>query len=181
SADFIPSHIESLYANNLLLLVTGGFFLLFPLFYFLVRLSGQRKESMLKYNTSEGEIIISILAVEDFIKKVARSFREVKDVSPTISLRGNDGLSISLKIKIWSGVQNLPVALEEIQKEIRCQIQDMLGIEHIYGITVIIAKDSFVQRNTPARQRSISSKQIQQEEVESTAATYNDLDNDYNA
>ncbi len=161
SISFAKEEIELFFSNKLYILFASAVFIIIPFLYFIVNLSGRRKETFLHYNTGEGEIMISIFAVEDFIKKVGKSFREIKDVYPSISLKGKDAIDIRLKIKIWSGVNNLPLALEEIQKEIRIQIQNMLGIENVHGVHVFLAKDSFAQRDIPTRrQKSLNSPEI---------------------
>ncbi len=134
-------------------MVSGATLAGIALLYLMINIIRKRKESFLSYTSPEGEILISLFAVEDFIKKITRSFREIKDSYPTITLKGKDGVEVKIKLKIWSGIASLPVAIEEIQKEIRNQLQNMLGIENIHGVHVFLAKDSFAQRDIPMRKR----------------------------
>lgn len=156
---FMKEEIELFFANKLYILLASIVFIAIPVLYMLVTISGRRKETFLRYNTGEGEILISIFAVEDFIRKVGKSFREIKDVYPSVSLKGKDSVDISLKVKIWAGVNNLPLAIEEIQKEIRIQVQNMLGIENVHGVHVFLAKDSFAQRDIPPRRQKSLNQQ----------------------
>jgi len=177
-AELIPQ-IEEFITNDKYIIISAVALLAIPLLYIFINLCGIRKESFLKYNTNEGEILISVFAVEDFIKKIARNFREIKDVYPSITLKGKDSLEVKIKLKIWSGVQNLPIAIEEIQKEIRVQIQNMIGIENVQGIHVFLAKDSFAQRDIPARnQRSLNKPKIVIQKQESQDDPMDDLNNE---
>ena len=176
-AQLIPQ-IEAFITNDKYILITASVLLAIPLLYIFINLCGIRKESFLKYNTNEGEILISVFAVEDFIKKIARNFREIKDVYPSITLKGKDSLEVKIKLKIWSGVQNLPIAIEEIQKEIRVQIQNMIGIENVQGIHVFLAKDSFAQRDIPSRnQRSLNKPKIVVKKTEQQDESIDEMDN----
>jgi len=148
--------IDYFMGDKFAIFLTGSIFIAIPFVGFVVCLLGGRKESYLKFKTDEGEISISIYAVEDIVKKTVRTFREVKDAYPTITLKGKEAIEVSMKLKIWSGIQNLPILLEEIQKEIRAHLQNMIGIESIQGINIYLAKDSFANRDIiPKNRRSV--------------------------
>lgn len=165
--EIIQEDITTFLLDKTQILAAGSILILIPLLYLLTHFLVRRKETFLSYNTPEGEILISVFAVEEVIKKITRNFREIKDAYPTIVLKGKDSIEVHLKLKIWSGVQNLPVAIEEIQKEIRRQIQEMVGIENIHGVHVFLAKDSFVHRDTPVKQRrSFSEFEIKNPSIE---------------
>ncbi|MCD6459590.1 alkaline shock response membrane anchor protein AmaP [bacterium] len=175
----LMAKIEVFIANDKYIIISASILLAVPLLYMFVNLCGIRKETFLKYNTPEGEILISVFAVEDFIRKIGRNFREIKDVYPSITLKGKDALEVKIKLKIWSGVQNLPIAIEEIQKEIRIQIQNMIGIENVQGVHVFLAKDSFAQRDIPTRhQRSLNKPKIVIKDSNSRNETIDDLNNE---
>ncbi len=154
SQETVVGQINIFMENNLYLILTSAFFILVPLLYFILLLSSRRKESFLKYTTPEGEILISVYAVEDFIKKISRNFREIKEAYPKITLKNKDSIEVKIKLKIWAGVQNLPLTIEEIQKDMRNQIQNMLGIENIEGIHIFLSKDSFAPRDIPRKRKS---------------------------
>jgi len=153
SYDSVIQKIDYFLGDKFAIFLTGALFIAIPFVYILACLFGGRKESYLRYKTSEGDILISIYAVEDFIKKTAKSFREVKDAYPTITLKGKETIDVSIKLKIWSGMQNLPMLLEEIQKEIRSHLQNMIGIEGVQGVNIFLAKDSFAHRDIIQRNR----------------------------
>lgn len=153
SQETVVGQIELFLQNDLYIIITSAFFILLPILYFLLTLSCSRKESFLKYTTPEGEILISVYAIEDFIKKISRNFREIKEAYPKITLKNKDSIEVKIKLKIWSGIQNLPLTIEEIQKDMRNQIQNMLGIENIEGIHIFLSKDSFASRDIPSRKR----------------------------
>jgi len=153
SQETVTEQINIFMENSLYIIIASAFFILVPMLYFLLNLSCRRKESFLKYTTPEGEILISVYAIEDFIKKTSRNFREIKEAYPKITLKGKDSIEVKIKLKIWAGIQNLPLTIEEIQKDMRSQIQNMLGIENIAGIHIFLSKDSFASRDIPSRKR----------------------------
>lgn len=175
-------YVATFMQNDIYVMAAGAALMLIALLYMAISIPGRRKESFLKYNTTEGEILISAFAVEDFIKKVSRSFREIKDAYPSVTLKGKDSVEINLKLKIWAGVHNLPFALEDLQKEIRNQIQNMLGIENIHAIHIFLAKDSFAPRDIPIKRRSMNSEPEEQQkpasEVPSVSSHYTVPDDD---
>ncbi len=171
SQETIIEHINLFILNDLYLIITAGFFILIPILYFLLTLSCRRKESFLKYTTPEGEILISVYAIEDFIKKISRNFREIKEASPKITLKNKDSIEVKIRLKIWAGIQNLPLTIEEIQKDMRNQIQNMLGIENIAGIHIFLSKDSFASRDIPRKRKPPiveTTETVEQTESQST-------------
>ncbi len=97
-----------------------------------------REEPSIAFDNPDGEVSISIKAIEDFVGRIGRDFAEVKSLEPAIVAR-REGVHIQLKVELWSGT-NIPKLTERIQNVIKSQVQNILGIENVQSVTLSVSK-----------------------------------------
>lgn len=79
------------------------------------------------YETAVGEVRISLDAVENLVKKTARSIKGVRDVKAVIT-HDKDGLHAELVSTISPDV-SIPEVSEEIQTTVRQYVKRVVGVE----------------------------------------------------
>ena len=96
-----------------------------------------RREQCIAFDNPEGEVAISMDAVEDFIVRIGNSFPNVKSLVPAIHA-GPEGIGVVIRMDLWSG-SNIPRLSEDLQNAIKSRVQDTLGINVNY-ISVSVGK-----------------------------------------
>lgn len=105
-----------------------------------------RRQDCISFDNPDGEVIIAITAIEDFIRRLGKSFSEVRDISPTV-VAVDGGVAIEARVALWDD-QNIHAACERIQKAIRGQVQQFFGLANVHTVKVFIART--VSRGDPA-------------------------------
>ncbi|MFH1407177.1 MAG: alkaline shock response membrane anchor protein AmaP [Candidatus Omnitrophota bacterium] len=97
-----------------------------------------QRERTIAFSNPDGQVTISLSAIEDFIKKVARQIPEVKDLRPDV-LATKKGLDIFARATLFTDV-NIPDTTEKIQSTIKARIMDIIGIEEAVNVKVHVVK-----------------------------------------
>ncbi|MFH0731853.1 MAG: alkaline shock response membrane anchor protein AmaP [Candidatus Omnitrophota bacterium] len=138
--------------------IAGIAFILIALIITHFTFGGIQRERTIAFNTPDGQVIISLSAIENFIKRLATQTAEIKDMRSNV-LATKKGVNISARVSLWSDA-NIPDVTERIQGLIKNKVQDMLGIEEPITTKVHVAK--IVHREPP------KSKKVYVEEEESS-------------
>lgn len=118
--------------------LAGGIFILFGLLITHFTFGSIQRERTIAFNTADGQVLISLSAVENFIKRLASQMPEIKDMRSSV-FANKKGVNISVKLSLWSD-SNIPDVAEKIQSIIKGKVQDMLGIEEPIITKVHVAK-----------------------------------------
>ncbi|MBA2124106.1 hypothetical protein B9J78_04125 [bacterium Unc6] len=97
-----------------------------------------QKEKTIAFNNPDGQVIISLKAVEGFIKDISSQIPEIKEIRSDVIARRKK-IEISSNITLWSDV-NIPDVTEKIQGLIKGKVQEMLGIEEPVFVSIHIMK-----------------------------------------
>ncbi|MDP8216501.1 MAG: alkaline shock response membrane anchor protein AmaP [Candidatus Kaelpia imicola] len=100
--------------------------------------SGAAAEKNIAFKTDYGEVLVSLSAIEDYVRKIMRDDPDVRDLRSKVTVRKR-GLVISLKAAMLSEI-NIPSVTEKIQSELRSKVQEMLGMEEPVIVKVFISK-----------------------------------------
>ena len=122
--------VREIYANPWRSLQTGALGLLFisvGLTFAKMIIKRGRGSDAIIFQGEIGPIVISIMTLEDMVKKTLRRFSLVKDWKVKTMIEGRD-LEIKLRLTLWSG-ENVPSLLNSIQQEIRDRIRKVIGQE----------------------------------------------------
>ncbi len=118
--------------------LTGVVFILLGLLITHFTFGGIQRERTIAFNTPDGQVVISLSAIENFIKKLANQIPEIKDMRSNV-IASKKGVNISARVSLWSD-SNIPDVTEKIQGIIKNKVQDMLGIEEPITTKVHVAK-----------------------------------------
>jgi uncharacterized alkaline shock family protein YloU len=141
SHDAINEAILSLYATTNIRLILGltGILLIFiSIMVVQIALGKIRREKTIAFENPDGQVTISLSAIEDFIKRALKQLPEVKDLKPSVKA-GKKGIFIINRVTLFSDV-NIPEMTEKIQTIVKTRVQDMLGVEEPISIKVHVVK-----------------------------------------
>ncbi|MFH1664642.1 MAG: alkaline shock response membrane anchor protein AmaP [Candidatus Omnitrophota bacterium] len=97
-----------------------------------------KKNRIVSFQNPDGEVTVSLSAIEDYVKKIASGVPGIRDVRPRVEISGR-GINITATVSI-SPEANIPEVTEKIQMEVRGKVQGMLGVEEKVNMKVFIRK-----------------------------------------
>lgn len=97
-----------------------------------------QRERTIAFSNPLGEVTISLIAVEDLIKRLVSSIYEVKELRPDV-IAGKKGLEVDLRI-ILRAETNIPDLTMRLQDLIKNKIQETLGVEEPIVVKIHVAK-----------------------------------------
>lgn len=90
------------------------------------------------FQNPDGEVTVSISAIEDYIRKVAKNIPDITNIRSRVSY-GRRGINIVSDVGITAGA-NIPEVIKIIQMEVKKKVHAMLGVEETINMTVHISK-----------------------------------------
>lgn len=120
-----------------------------------------KKEDCIAFDSPEGEVVIAVSAIEDFVKRITNNFWEVKDASPTIEPR-DDGVAVEIKVILWDD-KNIQSTTSKIQKTIKNQIQDFFGLANVHQVKVLVMR-TVSREATPEKEAREKESPAEEEE-----------------
>jgi len=115
-----------------------------------------QQEKTIGYTTAGGQVIISLGAIEDFIRRLTQHMPDVKELRSEVFVTRR-GIEIESRVVLWS-TSNIPDITEKIQSIIKEQVQELLaGIEKPLLINVHVVKI--------AQREATKTKHQQQQEI----------------
>jgi len=113
------------------LLLAGGY---------LVYLSAEeiRYGSTISFRNPEGEVRVSLGAIEEFLKRLEGGFERVREMKPKLSMT-KKGLEINARLTLEPNT-NIPDVAARVQGTIRDYTEGVLGIKNIASIKVFVTK-----------------------------------------
>ncbi|MBN2097508.1 MAG: alkaline shock response membrane anchor protein AmaP [Candidatus Omnitrophica bacterium] len=97
-----------------------------------------QREKTIAFNNPDGQVTVSLAAIEDFIRRLSLSLAQVKDLRSHV-IAGKKGIEINVRVALWADA-NIPQTTESIQGIIKNRIQEMLGIEDPIVVRVHVGK-----------------------------------------
>jgi len=165
---FQPQCIE--YINNFLLYIQNslysrivvllsGLLLILISFSFAQLILGRfQREKNIAFTTTSGEVIISLSAVEDLIKRLTGIIPEIKELRPDVKVTKKGTIVVDLKVVLRSEA-NIPDLTTRLQDIVKSKIQEVLGTEEQIIIKIHVTKIISVEDRDKKR------KDIEKEET----------------
>jgi len=105
-----------------------------------VNLGKLQMEKTIAFENPEGQVTVSLSAIEDFIKKSVRQLQEVKEMRSNVTA-SKKGINIKCRATIFDD-SNIPETTERIQSIVKAKVHDMLGVEEAINIKIHVTKIS---------------------------------------
>ncbi len=125
--------------NSRIIVGMTGLLLILISFSFAQLILGRfQRERIVAFNTSSGEVTVSLSAVEDLIKRLTLILPEIKELRPNV-IATKKGIQVDLRV-ILKSEANIPELTSRLQDITRSKIQEVLGVEDQIMIRIHIAK-----------------------------------------
>jgi len=97
-----------------------------------------KKEKTIAFENPDGQVTISLTAIEDFIKRSIKQIAEVKESRPSVRA-SKKGITIVNRVVLFSDA-NIPEVTEKMQGMMKTRVQEMLGVEEPVEIQINVTK-----------------------------------------
>ena len=139
--ELVVNMAAAIYASQntrLALGITGALLILISAMVVQITMGKIQREKTIAFENPDGQVTISLTAIEDFIKRALKQLPEVKELRPSVKA-GKKGIKIINKVTLFSDI-NIPETTERIQNIVKNRVQDMLGVEEPITIVVHVVK-----------------------------------------
>lgn len=134
--------LEMAYAEKntrLAFFLTGVGLILLNWMYAELALAKFRRQKTIAFENTDGQVTVSLAAIEDFIRRSTEELPEVKELRSDVVAR-KGVIVVRARAVLWAGA-HIPESAEKIQSVIRSKVQEMLsGIEEPVQVRVHVAK-----------------------------------------
>lgn len=103
-----------------------------------VILGKMQQERTIAFANPQGQVTISLAAVEDLIKRLTRGMPEIKEIRPDV-IATKKGIRVDMRLILASEV-NIPELTSRLQETVKSKVQDTLGIEEQIIVRIHVAK-----------------------------------------
>lgn len=138
---FVVDVLQGIYKDNNLRLFFGilATVLLFLNFIFYQYFSvNVHREKIIAFDNPSGRVTVSMIAMEDLIKRVVESLGGIKDVRPDIKATRR-GLKIKIRLTLFSDV-HIPDITARVQQIVARKIQESVGLAEPSNIEIYVGK-----------------------------------------
>jgi len=97
-----------------------------------------RRNRVIAFQNPDGEVTVSLSAIEDYVRKVAKDIPGIDDIRSSVIIN-RKGINIISDVSISAG-SNIPEVTENIQMMVKNKVQGMLGVEEKINIKMNIKK-----------------------------------------
>lgn len=118
--------------------LTGLLFILLSLIFARIISGARQKERTIAFDNPSGRVSISLVAMEDMVKRLILRESEVKEGRPNI-IATKKGLDIEARLVLKADV-NIPEVTSRLQNLIKDKIQEMIGIEEAVTVKIHVVK-----------------------------------------
>ena len=147
----INDHLQILASDIQLRIVvglTGLLFILLSLVFARIISGARQKERTIAFDNPSGRVSISLIAMEDMVKRLILREPEIKEGRPNI-IATKKGLDIEARLVLKADV-NIPEVTSRLQNLIKDKIQEMIGIEETVTVRIHVVK-LISEENKPKR------------------------------
>jgi len=139
--DQIVLGAEYIYGDQNLKVAVGVLGLMFVLIGILsaqISFGKIKREKTIAFDNPDGQVVISLSAIEDFIKKIIKDIPQVKEIRSSVSA-SKKGINVVSKATLFSD-SNIPELTEKIQSMVKTKLLEMLGIEETISVKIHVVK-----------------------------------------
>ena len=111
-----------------------------------------RRQKTIAFENPDGQVTISLTAIEDFLRRSTQDLPEVKELrSDVVARKGK--IMVRVRATLWSGA-HIPEASERIQSVVKAKVQEMLsGVEEPVLVRLHVANIVPREKKEPVPER----------------------------
>jgi uncharacterized alkaline shock family protein YloU len=137
----VISKLELAYGDLRMRMITGisGFILILFSFAAVQVITGKiQREKTIAFSNPNGQVTITLSAVEDLIKRLSHQLTELKDAKADVKAT-KKGIDIRMRVVLRSET-NIPDFTARLQDLVSSKIQDVFGIDEPINVKIHVAK-----------------------------------------
>lgn len=141
SLDQIIESVNFLYSDQNLKLAMGVIGIMFILIGILstqISFGKMHREKTIAFENPDGQVVVSLTAIEEFIKRMVKEMPQVKELKSTVTA-SKKGIDVVSRATLFSD-SNIPEITEKIQSMIKTKLLEMLGIEEAISVRMHVTK-----------------------------------------
>jgi uncharacterized alkaline shock family protein YloU len=96
------------------------------------------KEKTIAFDNPAGRVSVSLIAIEDLIKRVVGRIPEIREVKSKISA-SKKGLFIKIRL-ILRAEESIPEVTSRVQELVKRKIQDTIGLDEPMEVAIFVGK-----------------------------------------
>ncbi|MCF7870538.1 MAG: alkaline shock response membrane anchor protein AmaP [Candidatus Omnitrophica bacterium] len=150
--NYLDQNILNNFSSNITLVLIGLLIILLCLRYIQKMILNSRQNKNISFESKEGKVKITLVAIEDLLKKMIEQRDEISHIKVKVRLKKK---IIAVQIK---GYLNYEVNLVNLTKEIQEKVKERIG--------VLLGEDKKVEINLQIRKITVSGDQEKAEEPE---------------
>lgn len=139
--------------------ITGALLILISILVMQIALGKLAREKTIAFENPDGQVTISLSAIEDFIKRTLKQLPEVKELRPYVKAT-KKGITITNRVTLFSDI-SIPDTTEKIQNLVKARVQDMLGVDEPINIKVHVVKISHKEESVKNTKKEDKPQQTQ--------------------
>ena len=98
-----------------------------------------QRQKIIAFENPDGQVTVSLSAIEDFIRRSTKELPEVKELRSDV-IAGKGRILVRARVTLWSEA-HIPEVTERVQSLVKTRVQEMLsGIEEPVVVKVHVAK-----------------------------------------
>jgi uncharacterized alkaline shock family protein YloU len=118
--------------------ILGGVILLSNFFFYKYFSVNVHRDKIIAFDNPSGRVSVSLVAMEDLIRRLVLKSPEIKDVRVKITAR-KKGLDVRTRLVLRSE-SRIPDMTANIQERIKRKIQDTIGLEEPVDVSIYVGK-----------------------------------------
>lgn len=121
-----------------------------------------QREKTIAFNNPNGEVTVTLSAVEDLIKRLASQLPEIKDARADVKAT-KKGIDVNMKIILCTET-SIPDFTTRLQEIVASKIQDVFGIEEMINVKIHVAKIISLEEKSKKKKEK-NQEQLKQEDI----------------
>lgn len=96
------------------------------------------RDKIIAFDNPSGRVSVSLIAIEDMVKKLLAKMIEVHEVRPTITAT-RKGLFVKIKMTVRADV-SIPEVTSKVQDMVKEKLQDTIGLDEPVEVSIYVNK-----------------------------------------
>lgn len=155
----LSSFCYAIYVDDTLKLIVGsiaGVILFINLMFFKFFSVSSRRDKIIAFDNPSGRVTVSLLALEDLVRKMLESHTEIKDAKIRMHA-SRKGIQVIIRLVIKSEV-SIPELTSLIQSSVKKKIHESIGVDERVEVTIFVGK---ILSNMKNAKKNLSDKNNQ--------------------
>ncbi len=116
-----------------------GILMLLTIVFYRIFLLSIQQDKVIAFDNPSGRVSVSLVALEDLIKRKISKLYEIREVKTKIRAKGRRGLQAKITL-IMCSEGHIPDITSNVQSIVKNKIQDVIGLDEPVNISVFIGK-----------------------------------------